>query len=373
MNKRYKNPDHDSRGVWQSGDLVASEERTNGNYEVHGPTGKSFTVPIGKHWVYSQDNLEKLIADNRIWFGKNGDAFPRKKRFLSEVQQGRTPDTWWISDEVGHNQEGKREVKKINPKEIFATPKPERLIKRVIEIASNEDDWILDSFLGSGTTAAVAHKMDRKWIGIELGDHCYTHCCPRLKQVVEGTDQGGISKEVNWQGGGGFKFYELAPSLLKQDQYGNWIIDENYNADMLAAAMAKHENFKYHPDKDIYWKQGYSTEKDFIFTTTCFMSVEHLDKIHEEMQSDESLLIACKSFGEGCENRHPNITVKKIPKMLLGKCEFGREDYSLNIINIPGENENRAFIPAGPLPPAEKEKKKKNINGQMDLFDLEDK
>jgi len=138
-----------------------------------------------------------------------------------------------------------------------------------------------------------------------------------------------------WVGGGGFKYYYLAPSLLKKDKHDNWIIDERYNADMLAAAMAKHEGFKYSPDEQIYWKQGKSTEKDYIFTTTKFVTMEFLDKIHDEMQPDESLLICCKSFSKPCESRYPNITVKKIPKMLLGRCEFGKEDCSLTIVNMP--------------------------------------
>lgn len=149
---------------------------------------------------------------------------------------------------------------------------------------------------------------------------------------------------MNWQGGGGFKYYYLAPSLLKEDKHGNWIIDERYNADMLAAAMAKHEGFRYSPDEQIYWKQGRSTEKDYIFTTTHFVTVEFLDKIREEMQPDESLLICCKSFQHACENRYPNITVRKIPKMLLGRCEFGREDYSLNIINMPVDRDEKEVL-----------------------------
>ncbi len=209
--------------------------------------------------------------------------------------------------------------------------KPEFLIKRILDLATNEGDWVLDSFLGSATTVAVAHKMNRKWIGIELGDHCYTHCLPRIQKVVDGSDQGGISKSLNWHGGGGFKFYELAPSLLKQDKYNNWIIHECYNPDMLAAAMSKQEGFKYNPDQTVYWKQGQSTEKDFIFTTTNFITLEYLDKIHEEMSPDESLLICCKAFQDACSDRHTNITIKKIPGILLGRCEFGKDDYSLNI------------------------------------------
>lgn len=213
--------------------------------------------------------------------------------------------------------------------------KPEALIKKILELATSPGDLVLDSFLGSGTTAAVAHKMGRKWIGIELGEHCYTHCEPRLRKVVDGTDQGGISRAVNWRGGGGFKFYELAPSLLRKDCYDRWIIDEAYNPDMLAAAMAKHEGFKYAPDNEIFWKQGQSTESDYIFTTTQTVNGEYLDKIAGQMGENESLLVCCKSYISGVERRCPNITIKKIPQILLGRCEFGKGDYSLNIVNPP--------------------------------------
>lgn len=212
--------------------------------------------------------------------------------------------------------------------------KPESMVFRVFSMFSNKNDIVLDSFLGSGTTAAVAHKMGRRWIGVELGEHAKTHCFPRLKAVVDG-EQGGISKAVNWQGGGGFKFYTLAPSLLKQDKFGNWVISPAYNADMLAAAMAKQEGFKYQPHASSYWKQGQSSEQDFIFTTTQFLTVEALDSIAAEMQPGETLLICCKSFQAACKGKFGNITIKKIPLMLLGRCEYGKEDYSLNIINMP--------------------------------------
>ncbi len=215
--------------------------------------------------------------------------------------------------------------------------KPEKLIQRIMMLASNEGDLVLDSFLGSGSTAAVAMKMKRKWIGIELGDHAKTHCVPRLQSVVQG-EQRGISKAVEWQGGGGFKFYTLAPSLLNKDKYDNWIISKEYNPDMLAAAMAKQSGFRYEPDGHIYWKQGRSSEKDYIYTTTQFMTVEMLEKIREEMGPDESLMICAKIYQRECENRFANITVKKIPQMLLGKCEFGKEDYSLNIVNLPHDD-----------------------------------
>jgi len=253
--------------------------------------------------------------------------------------------------------------------EFRSGKKPEALLQLMLQFFSNESDWVLDSFLGSGTTAAVAHKMNRKWIGIELGEHCHTHCIPRLKQVCDGTDQGGISKSVNWKGGGGFKYYYLAPSLLQQDKRGNWVINKQYNAAQLAAAMAKHEGFRFSPDETLYWKQGKSTEKDFIFTTTNFVSVELVDTIHAEMKEDESLLICCTSFSKGA-NKYPNINIKKIPKMLLGRCEFGKEDYSLNIINMPKEDGETDFIPVGPIAMnTGKGKKKSADDGTGDLFD----
>jgi len=218
--------------------------------------------------------------------------------------------------------------------------KPEKLIERCIDISTQEGDLILDSFLGSGTTAAVAHKMNRKYIGIELGEQAFTHCRTRLQTIVSGTDVSGITKTQNWKGGGGFKFYTLAPSLLKQDKFGNWVISKEYNADMLAAAMAKQEGFKYQPHENTYYKQGQSTEQDFIFTTTQFLTVEALDSIQDEMQPGETVLICCKSFQKECKGKYGNITIKKIPLMLLGRCEYGKEDYSLNIINMPVEDNN---------------------------------
>ncbi len=343
MDNRYKNPDDDPRGPWQSGDLVANEERVNGYYDVINPiNGKTFNVPKGKHWVYSQENMQKLIMNNEIWFGKNGTAFPRKKRFLKDVQQGRTPDTWWKSDEVGHNQEAKRECKIFNLTDIFATPKPERLIERILTLGSNEGDIVLDSFLGSGTTAAVAHKMKRRWIGIELGDHCYTHCKLRLEKVVDG-EQGGISKAVGWQGGGGFKFYELAPSLLKQDTYGNWVIDkDHYNAEMLAAAVAKLNGYRYEPHETVFWKQGKSHENSYIFATTQYITAKYLDMLSTDMQHGENLLICCPAYDTGLNNRYDNIIIKKIPQAVLDKCEFGVNDYNINlkgVNSVEGEDE----------------------------------
>ena len=243
--------------------------------------------------------------------------------------------TIWKYTEVGHNQDAKKEVKQFNSESVFATPKPERLIERVLTLGSNEGDIVLDSFLGSGTTAAVAQKMGRRYIGVEMGNHAYTHCAARLKMVIDGTDQGGISKAQNWKGGGGFRFYELAPSLLKKDKFGNLVINKEYNADMLAAAMAKQEGFTFEPSTEHYWKQGYSSESDYIYTTTQFMTVEGLAAIAEQMKEGESLLVCCTAFQKECRTAFPNITIKKIPQMLLGRCEFAHDDYSLNIVELP--------------------------------------
>lgn len=209
--------------------------------------------------------------------------------------------------------------------------KPEALIRRILDLTTNEGDLVLDSFLGSGTTVAVAHKMNRKYIGIELGEHAYSLVVPRIRKVIDGIDSGGITKIVNWKKGGGFKFYTMAPSLLRKDKFNNWVIDPSYDANLLASAVAKQENFIYHPDNDFFWKQGYSTENDYIYTTTQFVTVELLDKIHDDMNEDESLLVCSKTFQEACKDRYPNITLKKIPLVLLGRCEFGKDDYSLNV------------------------------------------
>lgn len=211
--------------------------------------------------------------------------------------------------------------------------KPELLIQRLIDMLSNKGDIVLDSFLGSGTTAAVAHKTGRKWIGIELGEHCYTHCVPRLQRVIDGNDQGGISKAVDWQGGGGFRFFELGESLIQKDKWGQEIINKNFNAEMLAQAVCKIEGFIYAPSKDEYFIHGHSTEHDFIFVTTNFMQAEYLKSISEQVGEARSLLICCKGFEKASE--FSNLTVKKIPKAVLDKCEWGHDDYSLNVANLP--------------------------------------
>lgn len=219
--------------------------------------------------------------------------------------------------------------------------KPEALLQKIIEIATNPGDLVLDSFLGSGTTAAVAHKMGRRWIGVEMGDHVYTHCLPRLKKVINGEDAGGVTKSTGWLCGGGFKFYELASSLIVKDKYGQQIISDKYNADMLAEAMCKILGYHYKPDSTAYWKQGYSSEKSFIYTTTFSMQEASLERLHEEV-GDNNLLVCCSAFS-GNSKAYPNISVKKIPAAILKKCEWGREGYPLNLSNYHPDDKEFEF------------------------------
>lgn len=282
--------------------------------------------PPKNGWSLSRQKMEEFEKEGRLYMPKDKTQRIQRKQYLDEYK-GRPIGNLWTDINV------------INPMSVerldFVGQKPETILERILNLSTKEGDLVLDSFLGTGTTAAVAQKMGRRYIGIELGNHAYTHCVPRLKMVTDGTDQGGISKAQNWEGGSGFKFYELAPSLLKEDKFGNLVINKEYNADMLAAAMAKQEGYTYQPSQEVYWKQGFGSETDYIYTTTQFMTVEALSAIHETMAEDETLLICCTSFQRECKQAFNNISIKKIPQMLLGRCEFGKDDYSLNIISAP--------------------------------------
>ncbi|MBI2381257.1 MAG: site-specific DNA-methyltransferase [Gammaproteobacteria bacterium] len=331
--ERYKNPDNDPRGAWRQGaDGTAKSGSESLRYEITVPSGRVVTPPSGNFWRFSRDTFETARKENRVYFGKNGDSLPVIKKYLSEIQEGVVPKTWWPSAEVGSNQEARRDhLRKLLPEiEPFATPKPERLLTRILHIATNPGDLVLDSFAGSGTTGAVAHKMGRRWIMIELGEHCHTHIVPRLKKVADGQDPGGITKAVNWRGGGGFRYYRLAPSLLKKDQWGQWVINPEYNAEMLSEALCKLMGFSYAPSRAHFWEHGHSTESDFIYVTTGSLSNDQLRAISEAVGSERSLLICCKAFMADAK-AFPNLTLKKIPKAVLHKCEWDSDDYSFSI------------------------------------------
>ena len=347
---RYLDVDNDPRGLWTSGDFTisltggqrgAQFARTGVSeniYEIETPSGRTLWPTKGRCWGASHKRYLELRSDNRIWFGKDGNNVPRIKRFLSEVQEGIVCTTVWLRTEVGDNQDAKREVMAFNSDEVFSTPKPEQLLQRVIEVASARGDWVLDSFAGSGTTGAVAHKMGRRWIMVELGEHCHTHIIPRMKKVIDGEDRGGISKAVGWKGGGGFRYFRIAPSLLEKDTWGNWVINKEYRAEMLAEALCKLEGFTYAPSDSIYWQHGYSTERDYIYVTTQNLSHDQLQQLSDEVGTERTLLVLCTAFRAKPE-QYVNLTVKKIPRQVLSRCEWSHDDYSLQVENLPSAPE----------------------------------
>jgi adenine-specific DNA-methyltransferase len=367
----YKNPDNDPRGAWVSSDYTAQGFRPNQMYKIKTPGGKTYTPPKGVCWKNVEAVFLELTADNRIWFGKDGNNMPRRKTFLSE-SEGNQSWTWWTNEEVGHTQEAKKEsIALFGEGNVFDTPKPERLIQRILDIATLPGDIVLDSFAGSGTTGAVAHKMARRWIMVELGEHCHTHIIPRLKKVIDGEDKGGVTEAVGWNGGGGFRYYHLAPSLLQKDEFSNWIISKEYNPAMLAEAMCKLEGFTYVPSDTEYWQHGHSTETDFIYVTTQTLTREQFQKLSDEVGENRSLLVMCGAFRVKNLDEFPNLTVKKIPKAVLTRCEWGHDDYSLEIKNLPikaQEEDSVREVSATGKKPRSKEERRAGVE-QPSLFD----
>ena len=350
----YSNPDGDSRGPWRSIPFSAQGFRPNQMYDIITPTGRVLQPPRGRCWSATEPVYQQALSDNRVYFPNGGNGRPRIKLFQGE-EAGLVPMTWWEASFAGDNEAAKKEILELFSDGIpFTTPKPERLLMRVLQIATNPGDIVLDSFAGSGTTGAVAHKMERRWIMVELGEHCQTHIVPRLRKVIDGTDHGGITEDASWRGGGGFRYFRLAPSLLEQDKYGMWVINRAYNAAMLAEAMCKHEGFTYAPSDDVYWQHGFSTERDFIYITTQTMSYERLAQLSEEVGDERSLLICCSAW-HGNAGDFPNLTVKKIPNAVLNRCEFGHDDYSLEIANLPSASTPVVDEVIAPPPAKERE------------------
>lgn len=333
----YKNPNNDPRGRWRPIPMTAQAGHATAAqfYEIISPSGKKFIPPEGRCWGMAESTFERLRAEGRIYFGKRGDSQPNVIRYLSEVE-GYAPWTWWPSDEVGHTDQAKKEIHALfGRQQAFDTPKPESLMKRILDIATNPGDLVLDSFAGTGTTGAVAHKMHRQWIMVELGDHCRTHICTRLRKVIDAIDSGGVTNDCDWKGGGGFRYYRLAPSLLDKDKWGNWVVSKQYKPEMLAEAMCKLEGFRYAPDPEVFWIHGQSTETDLIYVTTQNLSHEQLQFISNQVGDERTLLICCSAF-RAKPDAFANLTLKKIPQAVLHRCEWGRDDYSLNVNALPG-------------------------------------
>ncbi|MCZ8234803.1 MAG: DNA methyltransferase [Inhella sp.] len=340
---RFKNLDNDPDGPWRTYPLdVRTEDgakREKYRYEVILPSGRTVKPAAGRHWALPLDEFNRQRASGEIYFGKDGNAMPTRKVYLKNAKQGVIARTWWPYKEVTGNQDAKREILALFGDSGFITPKPEALLQRVLTIATNPGDLVLDSFGGSGTTGAVAHKMGRRWIMVEIGDHADTHIVPRLKKVIDGEDRGGVTESTGWKGGGGFRYYTLAPTLLKTDRWGNLVINPAYDPAMLAAAMCKLEGFTYAPSDALWWQHGHSSERDLIYVTTQTLSAEQLAALSEELGEDRSLLVCCGAYrgvtAAQAAERWPNLTIKKIPKMVKDRCEWGHDDYSLNVKNLP--------------------------------------
>ena len=332
MDARYRNPDNHPKGPWKATPIYAKRSGSEKEqaFSFKFKNGVVWSAPRGTSPRFPAEKLRQLDANDEIWFGADGKATPARKTFLAELKiEGPPAPTVWLHSDVGNNHEAREEAKASNPDAPFATPKPEKLLKRILDLATQPGDLVLDSFAGSGTTGAVAHKMGRRWIMVELGSHCETHIAPRLRRIVDGTDALGVTKAVGWEGGGGFRFFNLAPSLLEKDKWGNWIVSKQYKPEMLAEAMCKLEGFRYAPNREVFWNHGYSTERDFIYVTTQNLSPDQLRFISEQVGPERTLLICCGAF-RGKPN-FPNLTVKKIPQAVLARCEWGKDDYSLNV------------------------------------------
>jgi adenine-specific DNA-methyltransferase len=349
--RKRKNTDDDPRGDWVSVDYTCNknkDERPNLFYPITNPnTGLTVWPKETAVWRFSEDRHALNVEQGLVYWGKTGkNRVPRFKNFKAIDTEGQIPTTLWLHQEVGNNQEARKESLQFNPEDPFSTPKPERLMERVIQLSTQPGQWVLDSFAGSGTTGAVAHKMKRRWIMVEHGEHIHSHIIPRLRKVVDGTDRGGISQAVEWKGGGGFRCFRLAPTLLVKDKWGNLVINREYNPDMLAEAVCKHEGFTYAPSDAVYWQQGRSTERDFIYVTTQTLTRDQLTALSEEVGPERTLLVCCSAF-RGRPDDYPNLTLKKLPNAVLDRCEWGRDDYSLQIASLP------AAEPAEPAEPAE--------------------
>jgi adenine-specific DNA-methyltransferase len=354
VKKYYKYSDSKlaERGPYRLQPLATTsmDDRPNLRYQIVLPDGRE--VWPEKQWQWSRERVEQALANDELVITEKRQkltvSYKQYLRDASGEERRRKPVTIISGHYTQHGTYESMELFGLENK--FSFPKPEGLIHTILESCTLPGDLVLDSFAGSGTTGAVAHKMGRRWIMVELGEHCHTHIIPRLKKVIDGDDPGGITKAVNWKGGGGFRYYRLAPSLLEKDKWGNWVINKDYNGAMLAEALCKLEGFTYAPSDSIYWQHGHSTEQDFIYITTASLTHEQLQELSDEVGPERSLLVLCTAFrGRG---DYANLTVKKIPRQVLSRCEWGHDDYSLKVENLPQK-------PAEP--------------GQMSLFGGEEK
>ncbi len=348
----YKQPDSESdrpyrdRLLKKNGKNSLRSDRPSMYFPIEGPDGID-VYPIHDdrqeaRWAMGQKGVDELIKNKElIWKQRELNGVfrwvPYTREFAPESPSRPWPTIWSDLDTTRQTKAHQKTI--FGDVAAFETPKPEDMIQRILSISTNPNDLVLDSFAGSGTTGAVAHKMGRRWIMVELGEHCHTHVIPRLQKVINGEDKGGITESVGWQGGGGFRYYKLAPSLIVNDRWGNPVINPEYNAANLAEALCKLEGFTYAPSESHWWQHGHSSERDFLYVTTQNLSAEQLQALADEVGAEKSLLVCCAAFhgitAAKASERWPNLTLKKIPKMVLARCEWGHDDYSLNVSNLP--------------------------------------
>ena len=344
----YRKPDAESdrpyrdRLLKKNGKNSLRADRPSMFFPIRAPDG-SEVLPIhddGREacWALGRTEVFRLLAAGEIvWKRRHKDSRAVWVPYTREFAPSSPSRPWQsIWADLDTTRQTKAHHRDLFGTEIptFETPKPEDLIGRALNVCTERGDLVLDSFAGSGTTGAAAHKMGRRWIMVELGKHCHTHVIPRLKKVIDGTDPGGITEAMNWKGGGGFRYYRLAPSLLQQDKWGNWVINKEYKPEMLAEAVCKLEGFTYAPSDTVYWQHGQSTERDFIYVTTQNLSHDQLQQLSDEVGPNRTLLVMCTAF-RSKPDRYPNLTIKKIPKAVLSRCEWGKDDYSLRVENLP--------------------------------------
>lgn len=333
----------ETRGPFRVKPLEATksmDRRENLIYPIPAPDGSE--VLPKRQWWWARDRSYEALQNNELYFTKarDGSWSIQYKQYLRDedgAERLRKPTS--IIDGPFTQAGTKESIALFGDQGKFAFPKPEGLISTIIEACTKRGDLVLDSFGGSGTTGAVAHKMGRRWIMVELGDHCFTHIVPRLKKVIDGADSGGITEAADWAGGGGFRYYELAPSLLQEDRWGREVISKRYNAEMLAEALCKLEGFIYDPHPDVYWQHGRSSETDFLYVTTQTFAQNELAALSDEVGDGRSLLVLCSAF-RGSAYQWPNLTVRKIPNHIRSRCEWGHDDYSFNVANLPMSKAN---------------------------------
>lgn len=334
--KRYRD-----RLLKKNGASSLRQDRPSMFYGIPGPDGED-VFPIhddGREarWASGKETAFRLLSQGKIFWKKrfvydSERWVPYTREWAPDIPTRPYPTMWADLHTMRQAKSHQKEL--FGAENVFSTPKPENLIQRIIEMSTDQGDLILDSFAGSGTTGAVAHKMGRRWIMVELGEHAKTHIVPRMQKVIDGADKGGVTEATSWNSGGGYRFFRLAPSLLQKDVWGNWVISKDYNAEMLAEAMCKHFNYVYAPSDKAYWMHGQASENAFIYVTTASLTFEQLRAISDEVGEERSLLVCCMAYeaqGESLDN----LTLEKIPRMVLDRCEWGKDDYSLRIDALP--------------------------------------